>query len=92
MSDLREQVETCAVQARKWKETALSAASSEQTKAMEKAFFWLELQSAFTFLWAVEQTQGRNPAVKKKLIFAKANLTRKLADYADKICKELKVG
>ncbi len=91
MSDLQRQMELCSYHAKKWKNVALSAIGEEQKKAMDRAFFWMELQSAFTFLWAIEQTQGKDTETKRRLIFAKANLTRKLADYADKVWKELQV-
>ena len=88
-----EQIKTCMLHAQKWKKLALATNDSEeQKKAAEKAFFWLELEAAFTYLWAIEQTQGKNPAVKRKLIVAKVNLAQKLADYTDKVWKEIQVG
>lgn len=88
---LQSQIELCSKNYEKWKESALSSDGGEQRKAAERAFFWLELQAAFTFLWALEQTHGNDPEVKKKLIVAKSNLTKKLAEYADKIWKEITV-
>lgn len=93
MTDLRGQIETCAQYARKWKDISSSSSGlEEQKRAAERSYFWLELQAAFTFLWAVEQTQGKDSEVKKRLIVAKTNLTKKLADYADKIWKEARIG
>ncbi len=93
MTNLQQQIEMCAQYAQKWKGLSISSSGlEEQKKAAERAYFWLELQAAFTFLWAVEQTQGKDPEVKKKLIVAKTNLTKKLVDYADKVWKEMRLG
>jgi hypothetical protein len=56
---------------------------------MEKAFFWLELQAAFVALFAIEQTKGKEPKVKRQLVIAKTNLSKRLADYASEILNEL---
>jgi hypothetical protein len=61
----------------------------ESQRYLDKAFFWLELQTAFITLFAAEQTNGSNPGVKRKIFTAKANLTRKLANYCDQTLKEL---
>jgi hypothetical protein len=91
--DFQEKVQTCWENYKKWKKRALAAEDKEKlARFMQKSFFWLEMLAAFTFLWAVEQTQGKNPEAKKKLIIAKAKLTKRLADYADKIWKEMQVG
>ena len=87
---LESQVELCLSNYQKWKNQALvSRNNSESKKYMEKAFFWLELQTAFIVLDAVEKTNGNDKEIKKKLIQAKINLSKKLADYADKILNEI---
>jgi hypothetical protein len=88
--NLQNQIATCSYHYQKWKNLALSTADQKEAKrCMEKAFFWLELQAAFTVLFAVEKTKGKDPAVKRKLLIAKANLSKRLTDYAKEILNEL---
>jgi len=87
---IHEQIETCAEQYGRWKRLALDAQTLPAMKeCLGKALFWLELQSSFVALWSVERTIGNDPSVKRKLIVAKSNLSRKLADYAQKTLDEL---
>ena len=74
----------------KWKQQALLATDfSESKKSLERAFFWLELQSAFILMHLAEQTYGEDPDAKQKLIVAKANLSKRLADYAKEILNDI---
>lgn len=87
---VEDQMAVCSQHYQKWKTLANSTNSLEESrKAMKKAFFWLELQTAFMALWTVEQTKGKDPKVKKQLILAKTNLSKRLADYANEILNEL---
>jgi hypothetical protein len=61
----------------------------EAKKAMERAFFWLELQSAFITLRAVELTAGNDEEKREKILTAKAKLSRRLIEYAKEILNEL---
>lgn len=84
------QIATCSEQYSRWKRMALDAKTLTAVKeCLDKALFWLELQTAFVALWSVEQTRGKDPTVKRKLIFAKANLSKRLADYAQKTLEEI---
>lgn len=84
------QINLCSQNYQKWKGLALSANSvQEASKYLERAFFWLELQTAFISLWSIEKAEGNKPDVKDKIFTAKANLTKKLADYVDQTLKEL---
>lgn len=84
------QMSTCAGQYSKWKKMALDAQTLPEVKeCLNKALFWLELQTAFVALWSVEQIRGKDPAVKRQLISAKTNLTKRLADYAQKTLDEI---
>jgi uncharacterized protein (DUF2461 family) len=88
--NLQDQIVTCSHHYQKWKNLALSASNQKEArKCMEKAFFWLELQAAFAVLFAVEQTKGKDPELKKKLLLAKTNLSKRLVDYANEILDEL---
>jgi hypothetical protein len=88
--NLQNQITTCSYHYQKWKNLALSAVNSKEANAcMKKAFFWLELQSAFLALFAVEQTKGGDPKIKRQLVIAKTNLSKRLADYASEILNEL---
>jgi hypothetical protein len=87
---IKDQISLCSYHYQKWKNLALSTFDTKEAgRYMKKAFFWLELQSAFITLFAVEQTRGKDPKVKRKLIVAKANLSKRLADYASEILNEL---
>ena len=87
---INEQIATCAEQYSRWKQLALDAQTLPSMKeCLGKAMFWMELQSSFVALWSVERTLGSDPAVKRKLVVAKTNLSRKLADYAQKTLDEL---
>jgi len=89
---LENQIALCTQYYKKWKSVALNTHdTSESRKALERAFFWLELQTAFITLHAVEKSENKNPASRQKIIVAKANLSKKLADYAQNILDEMKL-
>ena len=88
--NLQHQIATCSYHYQKWKSLALQTFDpKESKKCMEKAFFWLELQAAFVALFAIEQTKGKDLRVKRQLLIAKTNLSKRLADYASEILNEL---
>jgi len=86
-----DQLEICGFHYNKWKNAALAASNIEESKKyLEKAFFWLELQTAFIALDSVEKVQGKDPKVKNKLLIAKTHLSKKLANYANDVMNEMK--
>ncbi|MEM5772614.1 MAG: hypothetical protein QXL86_00060 [Candidatus Aenigmatarchaeota archaeon] len=88
--DINEEISLCSENYEKWKALALSAQNKEESKKfLEKAFFWLELQSAFITLFAAEQAKGKDPAFKRKLLLAKTKLSKKLAEYAENVLNEI---
>jgi hypothetical protein len=88
---IERQLNLCSRQYGQWKTLALKAKDiGEVKKCLGKALFWMELQSAFLALWSVEQVHGKNPVVGDKLIIARANLSKKLADYAKETLNEIK--
>jgi hypothetical protein len=89
---IESQIALCTYHYQKWKNLALSANSIEESrKYLERAFFWLELQTAFITLFAMEKVNGENKEFKKKLLLAKTNLTRKLTEYAKEILNEINI-
>ncbi len=87
---IRNQVSTCSEQYSKWKKLAMDADTVSGVKeCLNKALFWMELQTAFVTLWSIEKTNVNNSAAKMELIKAKTNLSKKLADYAQKTLEEL---
>jgi len=87
------QIALCSQHYQKWKNQALFTSDIyDARKAIERAFFWLELQSAFIVLHAAEQAKGNDKEMKLKLIQAKTNLSKKLADYAKQILDEINFG
>jgi hypothetical protein len=86
--NLQEKLELCSTYYKKWKEKALSSQNLEQSRnAMQKAFFWLEMHSAFLALEAMEQKSS--PENLEKLILARVNLSKKLIEYSEKILEEI---
>lgn len=88
--NLEEQLALCIEHYNRWKKTALSSSDlTKIRKSLERAFFWLELQTAFMALHTIEKTYGNEKEVKRKLIIAKANLVKRLTEYAEEILNEL---
>jgi hypothetical protein len=89
---IESQIALCSEHYKRWKEQALLTNDIfEAKRAFNKATFWLELQSAFIVLHSIEQRKGNDKDVKMKLIKAKANLSKKLADYAQEIINEIAI-
>jgi hypothetical protein len=85
------QLNLCGKQYGQWKALALKAKDvAEVKKCLGKALFWMELQSAFMALWSMEQIHGKNPQFGNKLIIARANLSKRLADYAKETLEDIK--
>jgi len=90
---LDSQLELCAEHYKKWKAAALESKDPQEIrKALDKAFFWIELHSAFIALNAVEQLNSKNPYAKNKILIAKTTLSKKLADYASEILNEINLS
>ena len=84
------QIATCSEHYQIWKDKALVTNDIHQArKAVERAFFWLELRSAFLFLLAVEKSKGNDSETKQKLIQAKINLSKILSVYAKAMLRDL---
>jgi hypothetical protein len=87
--NLQEKLELCSSYYKKWKEKALSSQNLEQgIKAMQRAFFWLEMHSAFLTLELMEHRASSEESL-RKLILAKANLAKKLIEYSEDILEEI---
>ena len=85
------QIATCSEHYQMWKDKALFTNDIYGArKAVERAFFWMELRSAFLFLLTVEKTNGNDSETKEKLIKAKINLSRKLSEYAKELLSEIR--
>jgi phage-related protein len=88
--DLAQQINICSEHYQKWKDTAIRSTDKAETrKALERAFFWAELQSAFIVLHALERVAGNDKNAQRKLLIAKSNLSKKLMDYAKEILNEI---
>ncbi|MEM5802119.1 MAG: hypothetical protein QXQ18_01900 [Candidatus Aenigmatarchaeota archaeon] len=83
---IENQLAMCNEYYKKWKEIALKTLDR---KALERAFFWLELQSAFIALHALEQLKNDKES-RIKIIKAKSILSKKLADYAKEMLNEIR--
>jgi hypothetical protein len=85
-----EKLQICSENYKRWKDLVLTSHSLEETKkAAKKAFFWLELHSAFLALHAIENSK-KDKEMELKLIKARANLCKKLVEYANELLEELR--
>ena len=89
MLSIQDQIAICNENYLRWKNEALASSGRKAKKAMEKAFFWLEVQTAFTILHAIEKTSPKDEETVKQLIKAKVKLSKRLSEYAEEILKEL---
>ena len=88
---LETQIATCTEHYDMWKnKTLFTNDIYEAKKALERAFFWMELRSAFLFLLAVEKTKGNDSEIKSKLITAKINLSKKLTEHLREMINHLR--
>ena len=87
--NFRDQLAICNENYLRWKKKALASSGVEAQKAFEKAFFWLEVQTAFIVLHSIEQTRPKDEETIKHLIKAKINLSKRLAEYAEATLREL---
>ena len=86
----RDIIKTCTTHYKTWKDEALRAQTrAEIKKFLEKAFFWLELQSNLLILWTIENTMGNDPNIKKKVEKAQMNVNKKITQYASEVLKDL---
>ena len=78
-----ERIGRCARRYEYWKKIALSTSDERRRiDSMKKAFFWLELCSAFLLL-KIAEDRG------KDMTKAKVRISEKLAKYAEEILKEI---
>jgi len=88
--EIKDQISLCSQHYKRWKDMTLSSRTLEESKnCLEKAFFWLELQTAFIVLFALEKEKTKNPETRNKIMLAKARLCKKLAEYARQTLNEI---
>jgi hypothetical protein len=86
--DLKQQLEICYRNYKKWKELAFSLSGVESQKAMERAFFWLEMHSAFFAIGTLEKTKKMSKEDVFKLIQLKSKLIERLSEYAKTLIED----
>ncbi|MCD6402943.1 MAG: hypothetical protein J7K98_01285 [Candidatus Aenigmarchaeota archaeon] len=90
MKTPQEIIEICTSHYNYWKKKAIDESDPvERKKAIERAFFWLETQTSFLILWAIENSKIEDETVKKRVMKARANLSKKLIEYAENVLKDL---
>lgn len=90
--EMTDQISLCSENYQRWKDLALSSQNKEDSrKYLEKAFFWLELQSAFIALFAIEKANKNNKEIKEKILLVKARLCKKLSEYAKQTLNEIEI-
>jgi len=86
--ELEEQLMICYHNYKIWKEKALNSFGLESKKAMEKAFFWLEIHSALFAVGLIE-LKAKTKEEKKKVIEAKKKICDKLSEYEKILLEEI---
>jgi hypothetical protein len=86
--DLKQQLEICYRNYKKWKELAFSLNGIESQKAMERAFFWLEMHSAFFAIGTIEKVRKTNKEDILRLIQLKSKLVERLSEYAKTLIED----
>jgi hypothetical protein len=86
--DLKQQLEICYRNYKKWKELALSLNGIESQKAMERAFFWLEMHSAFFAIGTIEKVRKMSKEDVWRLIQLKSKLVERLSEYAKTLIED----
>lgn len=85
----RKIIDICAPHYADWKQKALNAETKEELRdALDRAFFWLELQNNLLILWTIENTNEDDPVVQKQILKAKENINKKIANYANDLAEE----
>ena len=79
---MKQQLEICYKNYKKWKELAFSLNGIESQKAIERAFFWLEMHSAFFAVGTLEKTRKMNKDEVVRLIEIKSKLIERFVEYA----------
>jgi hypothetical protein len=86
--EIKQQLEICYRNYKKWKELAFSLSGKESQKAMERAFFWLEMHSAFFAVGTLEKSRKMNKEDVLRLIQLKSKLVERLAEYAKTLVED----
>jgi len=86
--DIKKQLAICYSNYKKWKEKAISGANINTQKAIERAFFWLEIHSAIYAIGLLEASV-KSKEEKMKLIEAKKKIIEKLNEYEKLLSEEL---
>jgi UDP-glucose 6-dehydrogenase len=79
--DLKEQLEICYRNYKKWKEKAFLSSDENAKEALERAFFWLEMHSAFFVVGVLEKAENSKENL-QKILAMKIKLLEKLSEYA----------
>jgi len=86
--EIKQQLEICYRNYKKWKELAFSLSGKESQKAMERAFFWLEMHSAFFAVGTLEKSRKVNKEDVLRLIQLKSKLVERLTEYAKTLVED----
>lgn len=86
------ELEFCTEKYKKWRAIALTSENLEEAKrAAEKAFFWLELYSAYLAVFAMEKFGKKDIKSKNKIFLARIKICKKLNEYSRQMLNELKL-
>ena len=81
MTDIQRHISMCTRHHVRWKRmVGFARTERERERYLERAVFWLEMQTALVSLWAAEQ-KASGPEMKRRLVEAKSNLLVRIASY-----------
>lgn len=86
--DVKKQLEICYANYKRWKEKAFNNLNFEGKKALERAFFWLEIHSAI-YAVSVLESKARSKDEKKILLEAKRRIVEKLNEYEKTLLNDM---
>ncbi|MEM5834922.1 MAG: hypothetical protein QXQ69_03685 [Candidatus Aenigmatarchaeota archaeon] len=86
------ELEFCTEKYKKWRNIALNSENLEEAKkAAERAFFWLELYSAYLAILSAEKLAKHNKKLKNKIFAARIKICKKLNEYSKQMLNDLKL-
>ncbi|MGC8812628.1 MAG: hypothetical protein ACP5O8_03545 [Candidatus Aenigmatarchaeota archaeon] len=86
------ELEFCTEKYKKWKTIALTSEDLEEAKkAAQKAFFWLELYSAYLAVLTMEKFGKKDLKSRNKIFLARIKICKKLNEYSRQMLNDLKL-
>lgn len=89
MFDLQRHISMCTRHHAKWKRmVSFARTEGEREKYLERARFWLDMQSTLVSLWSMEQRANGSEA-RNRLADAKSRILTKMTGYGRELSGEI---